>query len=376
MLDRRHFKTLFVIGLFVVIDLIAVSHLRKSYRKVPQSDQVKDQLPETVINATSIAVSYSETEQVTDVHSFDMEDFMRLMSSRRQRIERVCKKRLKVPNSFMMNKNFFILNKQSIVWCPVFKAASSNWMEKIVKLSGKKLDPKFDNEWPIRRAERVVTKGTNRHILERAMASPTRTSFILVRHPFERIVAAFRDKIERTHGNNKYYKTKFGDKIVKKFRRKAIDLFGKEYFEKAHNYGAGLPVIPESRRKPSDNLPIFWEFVQYLTSTSSPNVFDEHWRPISVHCNVCKKGIQLDFVIKVEHLNEEDAFLSYKNWQYVNDGPQTSYSNVHHNLSSSEITELYFKDIPDEDILKLYNIYEADFLLFDYHFKRGTLEVP
>ena len=59
------------------------------------------------------------------------------------------------------------------------------------------------------------------------------TSFIVVRHPFERLVSAYRDKLERTHAKNyltDWYFKQYGQKIVKKYRSKAISIFGNDFF--------------------------------------------------------------------------------------------------------------------------------------------------
>ena len=59
------------------------------------------------------------------------------------------------------------------------------------------------------------------------------TNFIVVRHPFERLVSAYRDKLERSHADNyekDFYYKKYGQKIVKKYRQKATSIFGKDFF--------------------------------------------------------------------------------------------------------------------------------------------------
>ena len=67
----------------------------------------------------------------------------------------------------------------------------------------------------------------------------TEKSFIVVRHPFERLVSAYRDKLERSHAVDyevDFYYKKYGEKIVKKYRQKAIDIFGQDFFRLSSIY--------------------------------------------------------------------------------------------------------------------------------------------
>ena len=59
---------------------------------------------------------------------------------------------------------------------------------------------------------------------------------ITVRHPFSRLISAFRDKLERcttefdcTRKNDWFYK-RLGSKIVKRFRKAATEKFGSDFF--------------------------------------------------------------------------------------------------------------------------------------------------
>jgi hypothetical protein len=38
------------------------------------------------------------------------------------------------------NINFVLAQSKSLVWCPVYKAASTNWMHNLLHLAGKKED--------------------------------------------------------------------------------------------------------------------------------------------------------------------------------------------------------------------------------------------
>ena len=72
-----------------------------------------------------------------------------------------------------------------------------------------------------------------------------------------------------------------------------------------NNYGAPLPV--KDNKRTSQNLPIFWEFVQFVIDSKQP-AMDEHWKPAIHYCSFCM--INYDFVIKFENLNfESQAFL-------------------------------------------------------------------
>ena len=138
--------------------------------------------------------------------------------------------------------------------------------------------------------------------------------------------------------------------------------------EKAHS---------RSRLRDTESLPIFWEFVQYLLSTS-PAFFDEHWRRITRHCCLCQGVIDYNNVIKLEHFNtEERAFLEHKRWSDTLTSKDLEQNvNQKHNLTSEQVTELYFRDVSDADVKRLYNIYKADFELFGYTFRRGDLVLP
>ena len=88
---------------------------------------------------------------------------------------------------------------------------------------------------------------------------------MIVRHPFYRLVSAYRDKLERSLAgkpqNDWYYKL-YGATIVKRYRVAAERRFGRQFFSKANHFGAPLPVRKKGRR--TAELPTFWEFIQYV----------------------------------------------------------------------------------------------------------------
>ena len=70
-----------------------------------------------------------------------------------------------------------------------------------------------------------------------------------------------------------------------------------------------MPVANGGR--PSSDLPIFWEFVQYVIDTPHSSM-DEHWKPTSNYCSMCV--INYNFVIKFEdYIKEGQDFLKQSN---------------------------------------------------------------
>ena len=87
-------------------------------------------------------------------------------------------------------------------------------------------------------------------------------------------------------------------------------------FSHYNNYGAPLPV--KNKGRPNANLPIFWEFVQFVIHQKKSSM-DEHWKPTANYCSMCI--INYDYVIKFEDLSQESQeFLKVTNLkQFISD---------------------------------------------------------
>lgn len=233
--------------------------------------------------------------------------------------------------------------------------------QRIVEESGGKIDLKEKS---------VPLQASKRRYQALANTRPDLKTFVIVRHPFERLVSAFRDKLEHFHNQNLeadfYYKI-YGKKIVKRFRKAAIEKFGENYFSEENHFGSLLP-----RKKRTADLPIFWEFVQYVIGIP-PRSFDEHWKPNYLFCSFCK--IDYRAIVKHENLAEEEPEL--KIWMNVTNLPEKHHHVIREkNISSKEITNKYFELLTDEDIFKLYQIYKLDFQMFNYTFQIRNITLP
>ncbi|XP_076058134.1 carbohydrate sulfotransferase 11-like [Oratosquilla oratoria] len=288
------------------------------------------------------------------------------LSERQRRVKEVCARyglglhaSIAVPQSIKYPPTphydlFYIDRKHELAWCPIYKAASTNWMHNFSLLGG--LKEGFLNstkEQPNVVARRIWPSLEYEQVIQ---AFKFCLKFMIVRHPFERLVSAFRDKLENVnigfeHGVEHFY-TKYGRKIVAKYRKNGIRPLN------AYTSDQDNPsLIP-----PKGIEPTFDEFVKYLVDTNLVYYADDHWMPYYLHCTPC--SLQYDVIAKFETLDRDQKYiiqqkglqnLIHSSWKHMTKGHRTSTSALK-----------YFATISRSDVLRLYEKYKVDFELFDY----------
>ncbi|XP_031346032.1 carbohydrate sulfotransferase 11 [Photinus pyralis] len=239
------------------------------------------------------------------------------------------------PNSW----EFLVNKKYHLVWCNVFKAASTSWMYNFNLLAG--YSPKFLQQ------TKLVPLSLARQRYPRPSLSQLKTafnnsvSFVIVRHPFERLLSAYRDKFQFAIPHA--YHRKLGMEIVEKYRPKM-----------------------QKRTK----WPTFPEFVMYLIdAVKNSQPLDMHWTPITEFCTPCL--FDFDVIAHMETLQEDQEYIIQKaNLQNV---IRAEWKNPGRGSTSDQI-KMYFSQLTQAQILQLYHIYRYDFELFNYSFQ-GYLEL-
>jgi len=167
---------------------------------------------------------------------------------------------------------------------------------------------------------------------------------MIVRHPFERILSAYRDKLEHRKDREFYYR-RYGKEIVKSQREN------------------NSPLANRSE-------PTFVEFLKYLVKT---RVYDEHWRPFTAECAPCKMNYQI--ILKMESLEEEHLFLATKlnllDYLLALKSTGSLLQNINPNgRTEHNYAEQYYREVPKQLLQQVYKLYEEDFRLFDYSPKK------
>lgn len=91
-----------------------------------------------------------------------------------------------------------VVGRYGLVWCNIFKAASSTWLTHFLMMAGVKRQEivKYRNS-PVEAARQFYPRPSISD-LQRYKGYPHYISFLIVRDPFQRLLSAYRDKIEPT----------------------------------------------------------------------------------------------------------------------------------------------------------------------------------
>ncbi|XP_055539620.1 carbohydrate sulfotransferase 11 isoform X2 [Wyeomyia smithii] len=238
---------------------------------------------------------------------------------------------------------FFISPGHGLAWCSIFKAGSSAWMFYFNLLGG--YDHRFlqrTRASPIDLARRRFPRPRNSELNDNLANT---ISFLIVREPFERLVSAYRDKLEGSR--NTYYRL-LGQQIVAKFRKKD-DKF--------------------ALKQPKG--PTFREFLEFLVSHyKSGGRFDEHWSPIYLFCTPC--SINFTLIAKVETLQRDSEYIIRQaglETLLLNKLPHEKARAIENRSATKtrNVVSRYFSQIDERLLTEVLEIYQLDFELFGYN---------
>jgi len=252
---------------------------------------------------------------------------------------------------------------ERLLYCPVFKAASTSWLVNFLKLSNRtsKINPKAGNLH--KKSINLFPAPATFKLRKKIFAESTK--FIVVRHPFERLVSAYRDKLAGFTRNPSYLA----------MRKHVIDKYRKNKKSKSQ-----IPTFRES-------FDFILAELEKREAGSEKILIDGHFMPYSSRCKPC--SMSYDVIIKFETLEEDSQYLIEQcglddrigvlHENQAPTGPETKqgFKNKSKKVKKGEekakkaITNTktaldFFRDIPTSKIRKLYQHYRHDFEIFGY----------
>lgn len=258
---------------------------------------------------------------------------------------------------------FYYDQKHKLSWCPIYKAGSSTWLYNFALLGGSTQEQITNSKLQISHFVRNIFASLTS--LEAIKFIPTSLKFVIVRHPFERILSAYRDKLENITTHNKtgalFYYKKYGKKIVSKYRLGNNSTNVRSILKEGQ-------FLWKKNEEPVGVEPTFREFVRYLIDTDLNQRADDHWIPFYLFCTPCL--LKYDIIGKVETMQQDQLLIIYTanlqdkiepQWRHkTNPFAPTGYNEV------SEISKIYFSQLYESDVKQLYEKYKLDFELFQY----------
>lgn len=220
-------------------------------------------------------------------------------------------------------KSFMFQESWHLLYCWIHKVASSSWSTVFFNLKGKDVPPSRLHE----AAQQFSVPSSK---LPGAISNSL--VFTIVRHPFERLVSAYRDKFEFSK-KYAYIYTKYASKIL----------------------GLKTPAEAERARRPT-----FSEFADYLLRVPVQR-FNDHWVPYWLHCHVCE--MEYDIIGKMETIEDDMEFIAESSGLAATNIslPWTNRRN-----SGPGVSLDYFTQLTVTQVVGLYRIYKLDMEMFGY----------
>uniref|UniRef100_A0A8B9PCT2 Carbohydrate sulfotransferase n=1 Tax=Apteryx owenii TaxID=8824 RepID=A0A8B9PCT2_APTOW len=236
---------------------------------------------------------------------------------------------------FHIANQLFVEHKHKLIYCEVPKVGCSNWKRTIFLLQADLNMKAAEIEHDHIHKTSLLKKLTSYPPAKQEEFLNNYTKVMFTRHPWERLVSAYRDKLLHSEP---YYSTTVANEIRAMFRK----------------------------NKNSSEKVSFQEFVNFIIA-KQPNALDIHWKPMFLLCDPC--NIHYDVLGKYETLGLDSEHVL----KIIGAPDSLHYPSLKRYSSekrtTGDITLEYFRQLSSEQIEKIKKLYQMDFFLFNYTMK-------
>ncbi|XP_018023525.1 carbohydrate sulfotransferase 10 [Hyalella azteca] len=257
----------------------------------------------------------------------NVEEMQLLFLTRKKFMNRVCKHEVSNrAQTVPLNHKEFLINREfKIVWCSIFKSASSSWFAYFLTLAGKNPNVRKNSE--VELARKTAYPRPSMQDLQEVLNDPSYTSFVILREPFQRILSSYLDKIA-----------------------------GKE---ERYYHSVRCKMTKQKRRTSKPCFPTFPQYVDYiLEQYAAGKMLDEHWQPYTLFCSLCQ--VNFTYVLAFENIAEEQNFL-LNHVEGLQNYPLKHEHSSEHNYSA-QVRE-HYSQLSRAQLDGLVDIYKDDFLI-------------
>lgn len=316
------------------------------------SDSVKGEVGVTTtpgtLDSTLTTLTRGESEKSTRYKTSTVESETQKIAgyntqhSRQRTLREYCKNSKDVQwTSHQNSLNMLYSDKVGLIYCYVPKVACTNWKRILRVFNGKSKDPLTIGEKQKVHKLKYPSFYSLNISSEIEWRKNVYYSFLFVRHPFERILSAYRNKLYDPY--NSKYRLKYGSQILRLFRK----------------------GLSEPEYKSGSNV-TFEEFVDYIIltyDTLGSKALNEHWQVMHNLCNPC--SMKYNFIGKMDSLLQDaQSVLTQIGWDRKVKFPANATDK--YQTKTTTLMKEFYGQLTRDSIDRLYEIYKPDFLAFDY----------
>jgi len=285
-------------------------------------------------------------EDIIDVH-YDPRPKSMEMHLRKLRMLQTCKKYgsvLKAPEMLSKRNTLIWDMKDQLIYCRIAKVASSTWTTNMLRL-----DPTFNSDLPeskrwlkefgARENEAFRKYPVPKTEAERRSALVTATKFLVVRHPLDRLVSSYLDKVADTSKEPNLLK---------------------------HRDVKNAILTNSGKKSEPGIVPSFAEFIDYVVKETSELSSPRDWKGVMTWKSYFSKclpcDVKYDVIMKLETHKEDEKWL-------INTKNLTLLSRVRdwrHLSSDKYLRQNLISQLSKAQLNSIYTNYKVDFEMFNY----------